>query len=324
MTICQSISVRTRRLPRRGRRGFSLVEILLSVFILGIGMIMVASVFPVGANWTRQATEETVGQVIAQNAESVIMSHYRAGGDLNGYLIPNYANVPTNPNTILKNTVDTPFKLQALPGFAVDAPTATDALGKPLNLQGKTVPVRERAYQFGASNPFPAANPTTCTYFWTVLARLDPSHRITNGTTNGIYPATSYKYDIYILVFRKGDSSHSFNWPSEVLNTRGPGEGLIPEVVRAAYLPGTYDEKANPPVVGAIPPIGVIGIGDDSGTVFRQSYDALTPGGAGIARPALKVAPPASADKVLFAPGPNNGDVTSSSLIYVYQTTMMF
>src|SRR4051812_41156300 len=57
--------------PLATRRGFSLVEVLLAIFILGIGMIMVASVFPVGANWTRQTAEGSVSQTIAQSAMSV-------------------------------------------------------------------------------------------------------------------------------------------------------------------------------------------------------------------------------------------------------------
>ena len=65
----------------KGRGGFSLVEVLLATFILGIGMIMVASIFPVGANWTREATEDSVGQVISQAAADGDTVALWAGGE---------------------------------------------------------------------------------------------------------------------------------------------------------------------------------------------------------------------------------------------------
>src|SRR5690242_19549346 len=74
-----------RPMPRRERqgRGFSLMEVLLAVFILGIGLIMVATIFPVGADWTRQSTEDSIAQTIAQNAMAIIRDNY-APSSLNG------------------------------------------------------------------------------------------------------------------------------------------------------------------------------------------------------------------------------------------------
>ncbi len=56
------------------RAGFSLVEMLLAVFILGIGVISIASLFPAGIALQRQATDATVGPIVAKNALAVIRS----------------------------------------------------------------------------------------------------------------------------------------------------------------------------------------------------------------------------------------------------------
>lgn len=48
--------------------GFSLVEMLLAVFILGIGVISISALFPAGIALQRQATDDTVGPIVAKNA----------------------------------------------------------------------------------------------------------------------------------------------------------------------------------------------------------------------------------------------------------------
>ena len=53
-----------------GRRqsGFSLIEVLLATGILGVGLILIAMVFPVGIKLTGVATERTIGVIAANEA----------------------------------------------------------------------------------------------------------------------------------------------------------------------------------------------------------------------------------------------------------------
>jgi prepilin-type N-terminal cleavage/methylation domain-containing protein len=54
--------------PRTRRRGFSFVEVLFAVMILGIGFIMIAGVFPVAIAQTAATQEETIGAATARGA----------------------------------------------------------------------------------------------------------------------------------------------------------------------------------------------------------------------------------------------------------------
>jgi len=125
-----------------GASAFSLIEVLIAILILGIGLLMIAAIFPVGGNWTRQSAEETVAQSVARSAVSLIQRRYAQSGDGSDTL----ANASGQISQIL-----TP-----LPGF-------TD------------IPSTERSFQFGANTPFPSQQPTLCTYFWTALVRKSPS-----------------------------------------------------------------------------------------------------------------------------------------------------
>jgi prepilin-type N-terminal cleavage/methylation domain-containing protein len=60
------------RFTRRSRRGFSLTEILMAVGILGVGMTMVASIFPVAVDQTRRANDTTMAALCARSAAAVM------------------------------------------------------------------------------------------------------------------------------------------------------------------------------------------------------------------------------------------------------------
>jgi len=58
----------------RARRGFSLIELLLAIFILGVGVISISAVFPAGIVQQRRAQDDILGPVIAEAALSTIRS----------------------------------------------------------------------------------------------------------------------------------------------------------------------------------------------------------------------------------------------------------
>lgn len=62
-----------RIMPTAARqRGFSLAEVLMALFILGIGIISVASLFPAGIAQQRQSVDDIAGPIIAENALATI------------------------------------------------------------------------------------------------------------------------------------------------------------------------------------------------------------------------------------------------------------
>jgi prepilin-type N-terminal cleavage/methylation domain-containing protein len=56
------------------RRGFSLIELLLSVFILAIGIISISALFPAGIAQQQQSADDQLGPVIADHALSLLRS----------------------------------------------------------------------------------------------------------------------------------------------------------------------------------------------------------------------------------------------------------
>ncbi len=69
------------------RRGFSLIEVLLSVFILGIGVISIAALFPAGIAQQRQSVDDITGPIVAQNALAILRTKLRPAdfGTLEGW-----------------------------------------------------------------------------------------------------------------------------------------------------------------------------------------------------------------------------------------------
>ena len=80
-------------------RGFSLVEMLLAVFILGIGVISISALFPAGIVLQRIANDDVVGPIVAKNALATLRSKlsqddfgsFQDFGLANSYLGPGIA-----------------------------------------------------------------------------------------------------------------------------------------------------------------------------------------------------------------------------------------
>lgn len=58
-------------------RGFSLIEVLLAIFILGVGVISISALFPAGIAQQRLSTDEIYGPIVANNAIDVIRRKLR-------------------------------------------------------------------------------------------------------------------------------------------------------------------------------------------------------------------------------------------------------
>ena len=59
---------------RRRRGGFSFIEVLFAVILLGIGFIMIAGIFPVAIEQTTTTANETAGQLVCRDAIRMIQN----------------------------------------------------------------------------------------------------------------------------------------------------------------------------------------------------------------------------------------------------------
>jgi prepilin-type N-terminal cleavage/methylation domain-containing protein len=248
------------------RVGFSLIEVLVALLLLAIGLLMVAMVFPVAGNWTRQTAEESIAQSMARNAVAIIKTRYGIDGP------------GSNALSSFNSAIVVP-----LPGI-------------------RSIPLGERAYQFGSPTPYPAANPPVCTYFWTALARLTP-----NQTGDG------RSIDIYILVFHKGSPEQVFA-PAPLTKHDQRAEEDDPSPTNPPYFPTLLATPSTPPTI--ILRIGEYGVGQNSGTLFRMVVGA---DGNGVAAPPMSSA----TDPLIWIAPPAIG-TSASPLVYIYQTTISF
>lgn len=79
----------------RFRRGITLVEMLIAIFILGIGIISIAALFPAGIAQQRLAVDDAMGPVVANNAYALIRSRVKPSdfGTVEEFNVP-YQTVP--------------------------------------------------------------------------------------------------------------------------------------------------------------------------------------------------------------------------------------
>jgi prepilin-type N-terminal cleavage/methylation domain-containing protein len=74
------ISERPRELKFAARGGFSLIEMMIAIVILGLGLVMTATMFPVAWTRARTLTEYTTQRVITQSASALIGQSLRPAG----------------------------------------------------------------------------------------------------------------------------------------------------------------------------------------------------------------------------------------------------
>jgi len=61
-------------MKRIHHHGFSLIELLIAIFILGIGIISIAALFPAGIAQQQKSTDDLIGSIVARNALTIIRS----------------------------------------------------------------------------------------------------------------------------------------------------------------------------------------------------------------------------------------------------------
>lgn len=61
-------------MKRNHHHGFSLIELLIAIFILGIGIISIAALFPAGIAQQQKSTDDLIGSIVARNALTIIRS----------------------------------------------------------------------------------------------------------------------------------------------------------------------------------------------------------------------------------------------------------
>ena len=62
----------------RAKRAFSLIEVLLAIFILGVGVISIAALFPAGIAQQRASVDDIIAPTVANNAISLLRTKLRA------------------------------------------------------------------------------------------------------------------------------------------------------------------------------------------------------------------------------------------------------
>ena len=198
-------------------------------------------------------------------------------------------------------------------------PTSFAGINTSIPMPLPTLPsLIDRTYAFGTPTPYPDPGTTANSlYFWTALACQAPSQA--TSTLASLQPQPTY--DLYILVFKKGNLTDTYTAATSGTPSLLGSGGVNP----ATDTNGTANDYLVPVVYQGLlanMPIGALGIDLDTGAVFRtiinntgsspQIWRSDVPLNA-----SANVAP--MTDPVAYSP-PANGQ-TASPLIYIYTTT---
>ena len=182
--------------PNLLRRGFSLIEILFAIFILGIGLLMIAAVFPIAIKWTNQDVQSTIGLVISRSA----VAQLKAGG-LTGVV------ATTIPG--LSATVPQPYR------YGTPDPTPSVGIVQP-------------TYAYTPNDLNKAS------YWWqAVVVPVAPTTNQGVADTPNAASTSSTTYQVYIFVFSKGDVNNTYS--PQVLIQNSNSTALAPSLDETTY-----------------------------------------------------------------------------------------
>ncbi|MHC4129030.1 MAG: type IV pilus modification PilV family protein, partial [Planctomycetota bacterium] len=60
-------------------KGFTLTEVLMAIFILGIGVLGIAALFPAGIAQQRASVDDVIGPLVADNAIALLRARLEPG-----------------------------------------------------------------------------------------------------------------------------------------------------------------------------------------------------------------------------------------------------
>ena len=185
--------------PRR--RGFSLIEVLMSIFILGIGVIAIASLLPAGIKQQQNAKNDAYGPVVADSALATLRSRLSPsdfGGD----------------DQLRDPSASDQFRASVL-NFFQYLPTGDFEWTRPSwwygEASGNPSPLIPSSLRRGAVHPFigPIGLPSFDT-FW-IEGATDGFGRNFTGVTGGIVPVNLLANP---AVFPRGEEASPFTGTS--------------------------------------------------------------------------------------------------------------
>lgn len=116
----------TRNLQRRASRAFSLIEVALSIAIIGMGLVAILGVMPTLLMSSRGAVEQTEIAMAAQNSVDMDFASLRTPDDLVGFS-GTTGEIYTGPSLVASNTIRYAAATNAMAGTEFK-----DANNKPL------------------------------------------------------------------------------------------------------------------------------------------------------------------------------------------------
>jgi type II secretory pathway pseudopilin PulG len=226
---------------RIGRRGllsrpvaaFSLVEVMFSILIMGVGLVAVASLFPIAGSIQRATFDDVTAVQVAKNAQSAIKARGFSEADL---LLPDLV-VGYNPLVL--------DVVQPLPRRILD----WDVLGPPLGAQVNWL-LTERCYPAPIGTYIPQNSgspatppPTEQPYYWVPLILKESV-------------VLESKIFVFIMKKQPGVSSYTNIFAGEDANMDDPAS--VPHVKSILVVPNTMD----PYRVTISPASGVVSASD--------------------------------------------------------------